>query len=125
MSIAAAIRAAAKASARADGTRITITRGDARIECVPCGLGSSTFSTLGPDGSVVLVRSQDFLILAELYDFGDGPVEPARGDKVTLSQEDGDHVYELLDLPSEPSWRWSDPYRQRLRLHTKEITKPD
>jgi hypothetical protein len=124
MSIAAAIKAAARASERSGGITITISRGDSEILDVACGLGSSTFETLGPDNSVVTVRSQDFLLRKELYDFGDGPVEPARGDRVTLSQEDGDHVYELLDLASEPSWRWSDPHRVRLRLHTKEIIKP-
>lgn len=124
MSIAAAVRAAAVAAARADGTKVTIQRGDATIIDVPCGLGSSTFESLNADNCVITLRSQDFLILAELYDFGDGPVEPARGDLVTLEQADGDHVYELLDLPSQPSWRWGDQYKQRLRLHTKEITKP-
>lgn len=124
MSIAAAIRVSAIAQARAGGSVVKITRGNQSITDVPCGLGSSTFETIGPDGAVVLVRSQDFLILADLYDFGDGPVEPERGDLVTLGQADGDHVCELLDLPSEPSWRWGDAYKQRLRLHTKEITKP-
>jgi hypothetical protein len=39
-------------------------------------------------------------------------------------EDDGDHTYELLDLANEKSWRWSDPWKQRLRLHTKEIAKP-
>ena len=124
MTTAAAVRAAAKAAERAGGITVTITRGDQQILDIPCGLGSSSFETLGADGCVVTIRSQDFLIRTELYDFGDGPAEPARGDVVTLEQADGDHEYELLDLPSQPSFRFSDQYQQRWRLHTKEITKP-
>jgi hypothetical protein len=124
MSIAAAVRAAAKAAERAGGNTVTIRRGNATIVDVPCGLGSSAFETLGADGCIVTIRSQDFLIRTEEYDFGDGPVEPARGDVATFEQADGDHEYELLDLPNAPSFRFSDQYQQRWRLHTKEKTKP-
>lgn len=125
MTIAAAVRVAAKAAAKATGETVTIQRGDLTIDCVPCGLGKSEFAAIDASGAVVTIRSQDYLILAELYDFGDGPVEPARGDKVIRSQADGDHTYELLDVPGAPSWRWSDSYQQRLRLHTKEVLKPE
>ena len=124
MSIAAAIKAAGKAAAKAGGVTVTVSRGSATIEDVPATLGTSEFTTLAADGSVVTIRSRDVLILAELYDFTDGQVEPERGDQITLTEADGDHVYELLDLPGVPSWRWSDPHRVSLRLHTKEITKP-
>lgn len=125
MSLADAIAAAAAAANLADGTELRIARGEAEIRCVSATRGSSTFETLDANGAVVLIRSQDFLILADDYDFGDGPVEPARGDLVTLAQADGDHVYELLDLASAPAWRWSDPFQVRLRIHTKEISKPE
>ena len=124
MSLRAAVAAAGKAAARADGTKIKLQRGDVTIECVPCTKGSSQFATLDASGAVVTIRSQDYLIIQELYDFGDGPVEPARGDLVIEEQEDGEHTYELLDVPGAPSWRWSDQYRTRVRLHTKEIAKP-
>lgn len=124
MSFAAAIRVAGKAAAAASGVKIKLRRGAVTTNCHPCGLGTSTFTTLTADGAVVSVRSQDFLVMTELYDFGDGPVEPARGDLVIRTEDDGDHTYELLDLPNEKSWRWSDAWRQRLRLHTKEIAKP-
>jgi hypothetical protein len=125
LSIAPALRVAAKAAAKASGKTVTITRtGETDIEDVSCGLGSSPFQTIGADGSLITIRSQDFLILAELYDFGDGPVEPQRGDLVTHEQDDGEHIYELLDIPGAPAWRFADAYQQRLRLHTNEITKP-
>jgi hypothetical protein len=81
MSFATAIRVAGRAAAAASGEKIKIQRGSVTTNCLPCGLGSSTFPTLTADGAVIAIRSQDFLILAELYDFGDGPVEPLRGDR--------------------------------------------
>lgn len=124
MSFAAAIRVAAKAAAAVGGQTLKLQRGDVTTKCLPCGLGTTTFETLSADGAIVTVRSRDFLILTELYDFGDGPVEPERGDKVIRTEDDGDHTYELLDIANQPSWRWSDPYKQRIRVHTKEIAKP-
>lgn len=124
MSIAAAIAVAMGAAAKADGTKVTIRRDAGETECVPALRGSSAFETIDAAGAVVTIRSRDFLIAAEDYDFGDGPVEPARGDVVVEAQDDGDHEFELLDLPGQPSWRWSDAFRVRYRLHTKEIVKP-
>jgi len=121
---AAAIKAAGRVSAAVSGVKVSIVRGADRVDDVPCGLGTSNFVTVQPDGAIVNIRSQDFLILAELYDFGDGPVEPARGDQFIRCEDDGEHTYELLDLPNEHSWRWSDPWRQRVRLHTKQIAIP-
>jgi hypothetical protein len=111
MSIAAAVKVAARALEKVDGTTVTIVRPstDQTIEEVPCGLGSSPVMTVGADGAIVTIKSKDFLIRRELYDFGDGPVEPARGDQIILTEDDGDHTYELLDLPNEPSFRASRP----------------
>ena len=124
MSIAAAIAVAARALEKVDGTTVTIQRGTTTAPDVPCGLGSSLVMTVGADGAIVQIKSKDFLIRRELYDFGDSPVEPARGDKIILSEDDGDHTYELLDLPNEPSYRAADAWGIRWRLHTKEIAKP-
>jgi hypothetical protein len=124
MSIEAALRVGAKALAKASGLTVTIQRGSQTIEEVPCGLGSSSFDVIAADGSAITIRSQDFLILAQEYDFGDGPVEPQRGDRIIRTEDDGDHTYELLDVPTAPSWRWSEAWHVRLRLHTKQIAKP-
>jgi hypothetical protein len=125
MTIAAAIKAAAGAAAAVGGVKISIQRGDVRKNNIPVTLGNSNFLTVGAEGNVIRIRSQDYLIEAHRYDFGDGQVEPVRGDKVIRTECDGEHTYELLDLPNENSWRWSDSYRVRFRLHTKEISKPE
>ena len=123
MTIASAVAVAMRAAAKADGTKVRLRRGETETPCVRCLSGSSAFDTIEA-GCVVTVRSRDFLIEPEHYDFGAGPVEPARDDVVIEEHEDGDHEFELLDLPGQPSWRWSDQFRVRYRLHTKEIVKP-
>ena len=56
----------------------------------------------------------DFLVSAEVFApmFG----EPEAGDQIVA---DG-VVYEVMDLAGQGHWRWSDPYRTTMRIHTKE-----
>jgi len=55
----------------------------------------------------------DFLISAEAFPFE----KPEAGDQVIA---DG-LVYEVMDLAGQGHWRWSDPYRTTMRIHTKEV----
>ena len=57
----------------------------------------------------------DFLVSAEVFApmFG----EPEAGDQIVA---DG-VVYEVMDLAGQGHWRWSDPYRTTMRIHTKEV----
>jgi len=54
----------------------------------------------------------DFLILTENL-----PFEPKAGDRIIA---DG-RTYEVMPLAGQGPWRWSDPYRQTYRIHTKDI----
>lgn len=59
------------------------------------------------DGRVNLeLEPADFLVRAELLDFGDGPVEPRTGDRITLAGR----TYELFPRDGEPSWRCETQY---------------
>ena len=55
----------------------------------------------------------DFLIPADVFPFD----EPEAGDQIVA---DG-VVYEVMNLAGQGHWRWSDPYRQTMRIHTKEV----
>jgi hypothetical protein len=111
MSIAAAVKVAARALEKVDGTTVTIVRPstDQTIEEVPCGLGSSPVMTVGADGAIVTIKSKDFLIRRELYDFGDGPVEPARGDQDHPDRRRRGSHLRAARLAREPSFRPADP----------------
>jgi len=84
-------------------------------------IGKSTYEQ--HDGEGVVMRSQvrDFLIdTADLLLSAIGSL-PRRGDRI--HQIDGDEmiVYEVMSLGSDPPWRFSDPFRLKLRIHTKQI----
>ena len=56
----------------------------------------------------------DFLISAETFPL----TEPEAGDQIVA---DG-RVYEVMAFGQDlRGWRWSDPYRTTLRIHTKDI----
>lgn len=126
MSIARAVAAAGRAAARADGTKVDYYRGDVLlVEGLSAPKGSSTRQVLTADGSYITVRSQDFLIMAEDLVQDGVPTVPQRGDKIVETTSAGDREYELLEGDGRPSWRWSDRWHTRLRVHTKEITNPE
>lgn len=58
------------------------------------------------------LRTRDFLIPAEeLASLG----EPMQGDRII---ENG-NIFEVLHIPNEPPWRWSDEFNQVFRIHAK------
>ena len=58
---------------------------------------------------------QDWLVRPARIDFGDGPVDPADGDRITTAAGE---VYEVKPRDGEPGWRKSDPFGVLLRLRT-------
>jgi hypothetical protein len=75
------------------------------------------------DGEGIVTRSQirDFLI--DTYALLDSIIGslPRRGD--TIVEIDGNHtfIFEVMALGGDPPWRYSDPFRLKLRIHTKQI----
>jgi hypothetical protein len=57
----------------------------------------------------------DFLILAD--DLSPTFDEPEAGDQIVA---DG-RLYEVMPLSGQGHWRWSDPYRTTMRIHTKDM----
>ncbi len=75
------------------------------------------------DGAGVIVRMQvrDYLIdTADLVLAGEQTL-PAKGDRIEEIDAGLKHTYEVLSLGGEQHWRYSDPYRRTLRIHTKLI----
>lgn len=89
-------------------TTVTYVRG-AQSAAVLATLGRTKYQT--DDGTAVRVEftDRDFLILAADLVLDGQPTEPERGDLI----REGSREFEVLD------WRYSDPYRQTLRITTK------
>jgi len=64
---------------------------------------------------------RDFLIAAEDLILGGQRVLPKRGDRILETHDGKTLVFEVLAPGNEPEWRWSDPHRTLLRIHTKLI----
>jgi hypothetical protein len=92
-------------------------------------LGATLQATIGKsmydqdDGEGIVTRSQvrDFLI--DTYALLSSIIGtlPRRGD--TIVEIDGEHtfIFEVMALGGDPPWRYSDPFRLKLRIHTKQI----
>lgn len=95
-------------------------RGTDTVE-VLATIGTTTFNVDDGGGALLRIESRDYLILAADLMIGETPILPKRGDRIREISGDQVFVYEVVGPGDEPCWRWSDGYRQTLRIHTKQI----
>ncbi|MCR4411347.1 MAG: hypothetical protein NUV77_02850 [Thermoguttaceae bacterium] len=62
---------------------------------------------------------RDFLIPAADLMLAGSPATPQRGDRIRETSGSQTFVFEVMAPGKEPPWRWSDPFRKMLRIHTK------
>jgi len=82
---------------------------------VQATFGKTDYEVADDYGATIRTHVIDFLILAEA--FSTEGFEPQAGDQIVA---DG-RIYEVMNLAGESCWRWSDPYRTTLRIHTKDV----
>lgn len=87
-------------------------RRDGQVLPVSATYGKTDVQVADESGLSIGSFIWDFLVLAEDLGF-----EPRPGDVIAA---DG-RQYEVLSIGGERCWRWSDPYRQTYRIHTKDI----
>ena len=89
--------------------------GQATEAVIEATFGRTRYEVEDEHGLRVGAEVIDFLVSAEVFApmFG----EPEAGDQIVT---DG-VVYEVMDLAGQGHWRWSDPYRTTMRIHTKEM----
>ena len=76
-------------------------------------------------GLIETVQSRDFLILTSYLVLGGTATLPKAGDRIKEAVGSTSYVYEVLAPGTEPAYRFSDPYRRTLRIHTKQVgTEP-
>ena len=83
--------------------------------------GKTEFEQADDAGLIHRVESRDFLIRAADLDLGAGPTLPRAGDQVRETSGTQVFVYEVNAPGGQPPFRYSDPYRRVLRVHTKHI----
>lgn len=91
---------------------------------VQATIGRTEFEQADDAGLIHRVESRDFLIRTADLDLGAGPTPPRAGDQVRETVGTQVLVYEV-NAPGgaggQPPFRYSDPYRRVLRVHTKHI----
>lgn len=88
---------------------------------VPATIGKTEFEIDDEFGVVQRIESRDFLILASDLVLDGNLTLPERGDVIEELAGNQTLQYEVTAPGTEPCWRYSDLYRQTLRIHTKSI----
>ncbi len=100
---------------------VTYQRGASSVALV-ASIGRTICDVDNGFGVVERTESRDFLVLAVDLLLAGVPVLPERGDRVRETQGTTTYVYEVMAPGKEPHYRYSDPYRKTLRIHTKHIS---
>lgn len=96
---------------------VTFRRGTQTVS-VQATIGNTLFESHGELGPTVQVKTRDYLIETADLVLGGLAVLPQRDDEIV--DTDGS-VYLILPSDDGVYWRDSDPYRVRIRVHTKQV----
>jgi len=88
---------------------------------VPATIGKTEFEVDDEFGVVQRIESRDFLILASDLVLDGNLTLPERGDIIEEQAGTQTMQYEVIAPGTETCWRYSDLYRQTLRIHSKLI----
>lgn len=101
------------------GRTVTYRRG-ADAVAVTATIGRTEFEVDDEFGVLRKFESRDFLIPAAELVLNGQTVLPERGDEIDETQESVAYTYEVMPPGKAPAFRYSDPYRRTLRIHTKQ-----
>jgi len=99
---------------------VVYSRGSASVTLLAT-IGRTEFEQTDQYGVVHRIESRDYLVTAEDLVLDGQLTTPKAGDQIRESDGAVTRVYAVLAPGDEPPWRWSDPYRVTLRIHTKSI----
>jgi hypothetical protein len=84
-------------------------------------VGKTVFHLDKGYGIIERVEARDYLVLSIDLLLGGAAVLPKAGDRIRETEDGKTFVYEVMAPGGEPCWRWSDPYRRTLRIHSKHV----
>jgi hypothetical protein len=65
---------------------------------------------------------RDFIVPAAALVLGGVVVKPKRDDVITTDDGIERTTFSVLPYADEPHWKWCDPFRQMIRIHTQRIS---
>jgi hypothetical protein len=95
-------------------------RGSQSVE-LAATIGRTVFEQADEYGVVHQTESRDFLVRAMDLVLAGDHILPRVGDQIRESVGDQTFIYEVMMFGQEPQFRYSDPYRKTLRIHTKHV----
>lgn len=101
-------------------TKVVYQRGSDTVE-LAATIGRTTFEQADEYGVLHRTESRDYLVRASDLALATVQTLPQRGDRIRETAGDQTFVYEVMAPGNEPPWRYSDPYRRTLRIHTKHV----
>lgn len=101
--------------------RTVVYQRGAEAKEVQATIGKTEFEQADDAGLIHRVESRDFLVRTADMDLGSGLTLPRAGDQVRETVGTQVFVYEVNAPGGQPPFRYSDPYRRVLRIHTKHI----
>ena len=102
------------------GVSIRYVRGDDAVDltAVP---GSTDYETETSGGIFESHTARDYLVLAEDLKIGGERVRPKRGDEIRETVAGEEVTFPVMALGGSRHYSFSDPHRQILRVHTKQV----
>lgn len=99
---------------------VTYVRGTDAVE-LQATIGRTEFEQVDEHGIVHKLESRDCLIRTSDLVLAGAATLPKSGDRIREPDGDQTFVYEVMAPGDEPPFRYSDPYRKTLRIHTKHV----
>jgi len=99
---------------------VTYERGASTVD-LAATVGRTVFEQADESGFIRKVESRDFLVRRTDLVLDGSAALPQAGDRVLEPDGSQTQVYEVMAPGGEPPFRFSDPYRKVLRIHTKHV----
>ena len=84
-------------------------------------IGKTEFEQVDDAGGIHRIESRDYLLRPADLVLGSLPTLPLIGDRIREQDGQRTYIYEVMAPGAEPPYRFSDPQRTTLRVHTKLI----
>jgi hypothetical protein len=97
---------------------ITYARGNQSATGIAGTRGRTEYQATEAGGMFVDAIAYDFLVNVAELKVGNVFLVPAKGDRIT---DESNNVFEVLDLPGQGAWRYTDPFQTTYRIHTKQV----
>lgn len=101
-------------------TQVVYQRGAEQV-AVQATIGKTEFEIDDGSGVIQRFQSRDYLIQTADLKLGGVLTLPVAGDRIRETVGDQTFVYEVLAPGNEPHFRFSDPFRKLLRIHSKHV----